>query len=160
MECIQVRIGSRISMADITEKAEILRRATAEGKIYLKSQTIQAIQNDEIKKGDLFSNAELAAINSIKKTSDMIFLAHPIRITEIKVYVEILEEESALQSTVMVQSIAKTGVELEAIMGVMISLLTIFDMCKYLEKDEHGQYGNTHISDINIVEKVKVSANL
>ena len=147
-------------MADITEKAEILRKATAEGKMYLKSQTIQAIKNEEIKKGDIFSNSELAAINSVKKTSDMIFLAHPIRITEVKVYIEILEEESAIKSTVTVQSIAKTGVELEAIMGVMISLLTIFVMCKYLEKDEHGQYIDTNISEIKIVEKIKISADL
>jgi cyclic pyranopterin phosphate synthase len=146
-------------MADITEKAEILRKATAEGKIYLKNHTIQAIKNEEIKKGDLFTNAELAAINSIKKTPDMIFLAHPIMITEIKVFIKILEEKSAIKSTVTVQSIAKTGVELEAIMGVMISLLTIFDMCKYLEKDEHGQYIHTNISEIKIVEKKKASTN-
>jgi cyclic pyranopterin phosphate synthase len=160
MGCIQVKKSPRIFMADITEKSEILRKATAEGKIYLKNQTIQAIKNEEIKKGDIFSNSELAAINSVKKTSDMIFLAHPIRITEVKVYIEILEEESAIKSTVTVQSIAKTGVELEAIMGVMISLLTIFDMCKYLEKDEHGQYIDTNISEIKIVEKIKISADL
>ena len=147
---------SRISMVDITEKKDVIRKAIAEGIITLKKETIQRIRNGQIKKGDVLSAAKLAAINGIKKTSDLILLAHPILITEIQVSIEINDDESHLKSTVTVRSLGKTGVELEAVMGVMISLLTIFDMCKYLEKNEKGQYGTTDISDIRVIEKLKL----
>jgi len=143
-------------MVDITEKKDVIRKAIAEGIITLKKETIQRIRNGQIKKGDVLSAAKLAAINGIKKTSDLILLAHPILITEIQVSIEINDDESHLKSTVTVRSLGKTGVELEAVMGVMISLLTIFDMCKYLEKNEKGQYGTTDISDIRVIEKLKL----
>jgi cyclic pyranopterin phosphate synthase len=153
---IELKKESRISMVDITEKKDVIRKAIAEGIITLKKETIQRIRNGQIKKGDVLSTAKLAAINGIKKTSDLIFLAHLILITEIQVSIEINDDESHLKSTVTVKSIGKTGVELEAVMGVMISLLTIFDMCKYLEKNEDGQYETTTISDIRVIEKLKL----
>ncbi|MHA1379939.1 MAG: cyclic pyranopterin monophosphate synthase MoaC [Candidatus Helarchaeota archaeon] len=146
---------SKIYMIDISSKKEIVRTAIAEGAIYLKKDTINQIKNRTIKKGDVLINAQLSAINAVKRTSDLIFLAHPIPITKIEVDFEIDDERSLIKTTVSVKSIAKTGVELEAIMGVQIALLTIWDMTKYLEKDENGQYPTTKISNIMVLKKIK-----
>lgn len=146
---------TNISMVDITAKPDVIRIAKAEGAITLKKKTLQTIREKRIKKGDVLTAAKLAAINAVKKTSDLILLAHPIPVTAVSVSLKIDEKQSAVKLTTEVQSIGKTGVELEAIMGVMAGLLTVFDMCKYLEKDEQGQYDTTKISDIRVVEKAK-----
>jgi cyclic pyranopterin phosphate synthase len=147
--------SSDTAMIDITEKEKMLRIATAEGEIKLKRGTIIAIKKKKIKKGDVFEAAKLAAINAVKKTSSLIFFAHPISITATDVSFEFEADQLTLKSRVTVKSIGKTGVELEAIMGVMLSLLTIFDMCKYLEKDEKGQYELVKISNIQVLTKSK-----
>ncbi|MHA1300821.1 MAG: cyclic pyranopterin monophosphate synthase MoaC [Candidatus Helarchaeota archaeon] len=146
---------SKITMIDISSKAAVVRTAIARGSIHLKRDTINQIKNKTIKKGNVLVNAQLAAINAIKKTPELIFLAHPIPISNVNVEFEIDEKESLITATVSVKSIAKTGVELEAIMGVQIALLTIWDMTKYLEKDEAGQYPLTKITDIVVLKKIK-----
>ncbi|MHA1799408.1 MAG: cyclic pyranopterin monophosphate synthase MoaC [Candidatus Helarchaeota archaeon] len=146
---------SNISMIDISNKRDVLRIAIAEGKIKLKNSTIKLIINKKIKKGDVISAAELAAINAIKKTPELIFLAHPIPIMNVQTEFEINENNQFIKVRVEVKSFAKTGVELEAIMGVEIALLTIWDMTKYLEKDEEGQYPDTEILEIKVVKKIK-----
>ena len=146
---------SRISMVDISGKPDVSRMARAEGTIRLKRETIQAIKEKRIKKGDVASVARLAAINAVKRTSDLIFLAHPIPITDVDVSFEVDEERSVVKLATKVKSIGKTGVEIEALTGVLVGLLTVFDMCKYLEKDEWGQYHTTDISEIRVVEKSK-----
>ena len=146
---------SDLTMINISGKPDMIRIAKAEGSIRLKSKTLQAIEDKEIKKGDVFTAAKLAAINAVKKTSELIFLAHPIPITEVKVTLSIDKRRSSVKLVTEVQSIGKTGVELEALTGVAIGLLSVFDMCKYLEKDEKGQYGVTSISDIKVIKKVK-----
>lgn len=146
---------SKISMVDITTKPDVIRIAKAEGTITLKKKTLKAIEEKQIKKGDVLTAAKLAAINAVKKTPELVLLAHPIPITAIDVTAEIDEKQSTVKLATEVQSIGKTGVELEAIAGVMAGLLNIFDMCKYLEKDEQGQYDTTEISDIRVIEKVK-----
>ncbi|MHA1230044.1 MAG: cyclic pyranopterin monophosphate synthase MoaC [Candidatus Helarchaeota archaeon] len=147
---------SNISMIDISEKKDIIRIAIAEGKIYLKKDTIDKIKTKKIKKGDVLTAAELAAISAVKKTPDLVALAHPIPIMKTDVSFNFNEDENSIIAKVSVKSIAKTGVELEAITGVMIALLTIWDFTKYLEKDEAGQYPNTRISDIKVVKKLKM----
>ncbi len=147
--------GSKVSMIDISEKKDMIRTAMAEGCIYLKTDTINQIRNKTIKKGEVLANAQLSAINAIKKTPELIFLAHPIPITNVNVDFEINDEKSSIKAKVIVKSIAKTGVELEAILGVQVALLTIWDMTKYLEKDELGQYPTTKISDIVVLKKIK-----
>ncbi len=147
--------NSKISMVDISEKKEIQRTAIAEGRIFLKKSTIEQIKNKTIKKGDALINAQLSAINAIKKTPELIFLAHPIPISNVNVEFDIDRDKPFIKTTVSVKSIAKTGVELEAILGVQIALLTIWDMTKYLEKDEMGQYPSTRISDIVVLKKIK-----
>lgn len=147
--------NSKISMIDISEKKEIQRTAIAEGRIFLKKNTIKKIRSKTIKKGDVLINAQLSAINAVKKTPELIFLAHPIPISNVNVEFDINEDKSFIKTTVSVKSIAKTGVELEAILGVQIALLTIWDMTKYLEKDEMGQYPSTKITDIVVLKKIK-----
>ncbi|MHA1311335.1 MAG: cyclic pyranopterin monophosphate synthase MoaC [Candidatus Helarchaeota archaeon] len=148
---------SNIEMIDISSKSDVLRTAVAEGKIYLKADTISKIINKDIKKGDVLTAAELAAINSVKKTPDLIVLAHPIPIMKVNVSFNINTDDSSISCKVIVKSIAKTGVELEALTGVMIGLLTIWDFTKYLEKNEQGQYPTTKITDIMVIEKKKMS---
>jgi cyclic pyranopterin phosphate synthase len=145
----------KITMIDISLKPEIERIANAEGKIFLKNSTIQAIKNGDIKKGDPLINARYAAVNAVKKTASLIFLAHPIPITNVEVDHHINQNESFILLQVRVRSIGRTGVELEALNGVMIGLLSIWDMVKYLEKDEKGQYRNTIITDVRVTEKIK-----
>ena len=146
---------SNISMIDISEKKDILRTAIAEGKIKLKKSTIKLIEEKKVNKGDVLSNAELAAINAVKKTPDFIFLAHPIPIMNVNIQFEIDQDNAYIKARVEVKSHGKTGVELEAIMGVQIALLTIWDMTKYVEKDKDGQYPNTEIIEVKVVKKVK-----
>ncbi|MEX2739653.1 MAG: cyclic pyranopterin monophosphate synthase MoaC [Candidatus Wukongarchaeota archaeon] len=145
----------KADMVDIGNKPPILRVAKAEGVIKLKPESIRLIKEGKVKKGDAFSNASLAAINAVKKTSDLIFLAHPIPILNVDVDFKIDEEASQVLVSVEVKSIARTGVELEALNGVMIALLSIFDMLKYVEKDEKGQYPNTSIGEIKVIKKQK-----
>ncbi len=145
----------KTSMVDVTEKPEVTRSATAEGVIQLKAETIKAISEKRIAKGDVLTTAELAAINAVKKTSDLVFLAHPIPITAVKTTLDVDAETATITATVTVQSLGRTGVEIEALMGVMTALLTVFDMCKYLEKDDAGQYPITRISDIKVLRKRK-----
>lgn len=145
----------KTSMVDVTEKPEVTRSATAVGMIQLKAETIKAISEKRMAKGDVLTTAELAAINAVKKTPDMVFLAHPIPITSVKTTLDVDAETATITATVTVQSLGRTGVEIEALMGVMTALLTVFDMCKYLEKDDAGQYPITRISDIKVLRKRK-----
>ncbi len=147
---------SKISMVDVTGKEDVLRVATAIGTIKLRKQTIEAIRRGEVKKGDPLVNARYAAINAVKHTSSLIFLAHPIPITNVDVEFDINDEKCEISLQVTVKSIGKTGVELEALNGVMIGLLSIWDMCKYLEKDDKGQYTETEIKGVKVIRKEKL----
>jgi cyclic pyranopterin phosphate synthase len=142
-------------MVDITDKPESVRVAKAEGVITLKQETLRAIREKRVEKGDVLAAAKLAAIHAVKKTPDLILLAHPILISGVNVRLEIDEEHATIKMILMVQSQGKTGVELEALLGVTVGLLTIFDMCKYLEKNAQGQYENTNISNVRVIEKLK-----
>jgi cyclic pyranopterin phosphate synthase len=140
-------------MVDITEKPAAFRRATAAGSIRLKEATIDAIKNGQTKKGDVLTTARLAAILAVKDTPRLIFLCHPIPITGLEVNFEL--EERRVKATVTVTSIGKTGVEMEALTGVAAALLNVWDMVKYLEKDETGNYPETEMETICVTEKRK-----
>ena len=138
---------------DISDKKEVKREAVASGKIYLKKETIMEIKNKTIKKRDPLEAAQLAAVNAVKETPNLIFLCHQIPIGSVNTDFKINEDN--IEATVTVKTTAKTGVEMEALVGVSICLNTIWDMVKYLEKDEDGQYPNTKISDIKVIKKIK-----
>jgi cyclic pyranopterin phosphate synthase len=141
-------------MIDISEKDTIPRIATASGRIKLKKETIERIKNSQVKKGDVITIAKIAAINSVKKVPDLIPLCHPIPISNIKINFDI-ENDTVIKVSCKVKSIAQTGVEMEALTGVGVALLNIWDVVKMYEKDEKGQYPSTLIYDIKVEEKIK-----
>ena len=143
----------RMSMIDISEKKEITRTATASGRIKLKPGTIRLIKNKQVEKGDVFEIAKVAGMLAVKKTPDAIPHCHQIPITSIKIDFEI--SGNYIDATVIVKTIAKTGVEIDALCGVAAALLTIWDVVKKYEKDEHGQYPETGIREIKILEKLR-----
>jgi cyclic pyranopterin phosphate synthase len=142
-----------VKMVDISRKREAYREATAEGKIHLRPETVKAIQERKVEKGDVLTVAGLAALNAVKKTSEILFHCHPLEITSVEPEFRLGKDTVAV--SVRVKSTGKTGVEMEALTGVSVALLTIWDMVKAREKDERGQYPSTYISDIRVVKKVK-----
>ncbi|MFX1268737.1 MAG: cyclic pyranopterin monophosphate synthase MoaC [Promethearchaeota archaeon] len=140
-------------MIDISKKDTITRIARASGKIKLKNETLERIKTKQVEKGDPFTIARVAAVTAVKKVPELIPFCHPITITNVIVDFKI--EEEAIKVTCQVKSIAKTGVEMEALTGVNIALLNLWDVVKMYEKDEKGQYPFTKICDIEVDEKIK-----
>lgn len=140
-------------MVDITEKPVVRRRAIATGTIRLKESTIDTVRSGSVQKGDVLTTARIAAILAVKDTPRIIPMCHPIPITSVDVDFSV--KESSIEARVTVTSFAKTGVEMEALSGVSVALLNIWDMVKSLEKDETGNYPATVIEEIRVVEKQK-----
>ena len=145
--------GKDVKMVDITSKKEVYREAVASGKIILRKETLEKIVKGEIEKGNVFNVATVAAILATKRTWELIPLCHPIPITNVKV--DFAMDENSIVVKVIVKTTAKTGVEMEALTGVTIALLTIWDMVKKYEKDEKGQYPFTRIVDVKVESKIK-----
>ena len=133
-------------MVDVGQKAETHRIATASGNIKMLPATLSLIQQGNAKKGDVIGIARIAAIQASKKTSDLIPLCHPIGLTRVAVTFDIDEVNSSVLCTVTTETYGKTGVEMEALTAVTVGLLTIYDMCKGVDR------GMT-ISDIKVLEK-------
>ncbi len=144
-----------LKMVDISEKPYSRREAEAEGRIILKGETIRRIREKRVEKGDVMEVAKVAAIQSVKKTPDILPLCHPIRITNVDVSHRI--EDEFVEFKVKVKAQEQTGVEMEALTGVSVALLTVWDMVKMYEKDESGNYPDTMIQDIRVRYKVKTS---
>jgi cyclic pyranopterin phosphate synthase len=142
-------------MIDIGEKDDVMRRATARGELTLEKATIDAIRENRVKKGDVLSTAKVAGIQAVKDTPRIIPLCHPIPISNAEVSFELLEEKVICECVVSARY--KTGVEMEALVGVTSALLTVWDMVKYLEKDSEGQYPRTRLDSITVLEKEKGS---
>jgi len=140
-------------MVDITKKPLVLRTATAAGSIRLKKSTIKAINAGQVKKGDVLSTARLAAILAVKDTPRIIPMCHTIPVTGLEVKFEL--EEERVHVAVTVTSLGMTGVEMEALTGVAVALLNVWDMVKYLEKDDTGNYPETKIEAIWVKDKIK-----
>ena len=124
-------------MIDITDKNIISREAMATGTIKLNKETIKLIRENRVKKGDTIETAKIAGTMAVKNTSGMIPYCHPVPVMSIDFNFEI--DEAKIIVTCRVKAIYRTGVEMEAINGVQVALLTIWDMVKYLEKDETGK---------------------
>ncbi len=142
-----------MGMIDISSKKDILRTARARGTIVLKSTTIEEIRDGKIKKGDVFETAKIAGMLAVKRTYELIPHCHPIPIEGVNFKFNM--HGNRIDVECEVKAHYKTGVEMEALTGVSIALLTIWDMVKYLEKDERGQYPITQIKDVEVVEKIK-----
>jgi cyclic pyranopterin phosphate synthase len=144
-------------MVDITEKPAVFRKATATGSIRLQEVSVEAIRKGQVKKGDVLTTARLAAILAVKDTPRLIPLCHQIPITGLEVNFEI--EERRVRATVTVTSLGRTGVEMEALTGVAVALLNVWDLVKYLEKDETGNYPDTEIEEIQVMGKRKQTSS-
>jgi len=145
--------SGRARMVNISEKTDVPRLARAAGEIILSGETIEKIKTGNVEKGNVFATARVAAILAIKKTPEIIPMCHQIPITAIDVDFEIGEKLISVE--VEVRTVGKTGVEMEALTGVSAALLTIWDMVKSVEKDESGNYPNTSIQNIRVLEKLK-----
>lgn len=143
-----------MAMVDITSKPEVYREATARGTIKLRPETIKLIKEGRIEKGDPFETAKIAGILAAKNTSELIPLCHPLPITNVKIEIKI-EGDDLVNVTTTVKTKAQTGVEMEALVGTAIALLTIWDMTKAYEKDSEGQYPFTAIKEIKVLRKLK-----
>ena len=120
------------NMIDVSSKKETFRRALATGKIFVGEQVFNMIKNNEMPKGDTIKLAEVAAILGVKKTSELIPLCHPLSIDHTATKIILNESNNSLEVYCVVSAVAKTGVEMEAIMGVNVSLITIYDLSKII----------------------------
>ena len=121
-------------MVDVTDKNVTEREAIATGKIFVCDETYERILTGNMVKGDVLAVARVAGIMATKKTSELIPMCHPLMLTKAKVDFEFNEEEKSISATCLVKLSGKTGVEMEALTGVNVALLTIYDMCKAVDK--------------------------
>jgi len=145
----------RAQMVDISGKKDVVREAVAAGRIYLGPETLAAIREGTVVKGNVLATARVAATMAVKNTSNLIPMCHPIPLNSISV--DFSEGDGFIEAIVVVKMTGKTGVEMEALTGVSVALLTVWDMVKSAEKDSSGQYPHTRIDQIHVLEKIKGS---
>lgn len=121
-------------MVDVGAKAETHRIAVAAGSIRMKAETLAIITSGNAKKGDVLGIARIAAIMGAKRTSDLIPLCHPLPITKVAVDFEVDQAANTVHCRAQVETVGKTGVEMEALTAVQVGLLTIYDMCKAVDR--------------------------
>jgi cyclic pyranopterin phosphate synthase len=133
-------------MVDVSAKPLSRRRAVARGKIRLQRETLGLIARDQIAKGNVFATARVAGIQAAKQTAQLIPLCHTLSLGQVNIDIVALNNEAEVKCTA--QTIAQTGVEMEALVGVTVALLTIYDMCKAVDKQ-------MSITEVQLVEKTK-----
>ncbi len=133
-------------MVDVGDKPESRRVARAEGRICMRSETLALVTEGRHKKGDVLAVARVAGIMAAKRTAELIPLCHPLPLSHIDIAFTPLSEEPAIHCVVTAETVARTGVEMEALTAVQVALLTVYDMCKAVDR------GMT-ISDVRLVEK-------
>ena len=136
----------KANMVDVGAKPMQTRTAVAKGFIRLQPETIKLIRENEIKKGDVLTIAEIAGIQASKKASDLIPLCHPLQIT--KADVKAILKDDGVEVTATLKCIGQTGIEMEALTGVSVALLTVYDMCKAVDKE-------MVIEGVKLLEKIK-----
>ena len=136
----------RAQMVDVSAKPLSKRRAVARGRIRLQRETLDLIARDQIAKGNVFATARIAGIQAAKQTAQMIPLCHTLPLSQVEIDIVSATEGAEVKCTA--QTIAQTGVEMEAMVGVTIALLTIYDMCKAVDKE-------MVVSDVQLLEKTK-----
>jgi cyclic pyranopterin monophosphate synthase len=136
----------KAKMVDVSHKSDQLRIAKAEGHINLGAETIKLIRENNIKKGEVLTISEIAGIQSAKRTDELIPLCHPLNIT--KIDVKAVLDNAGVKVESEVRCIGQTGVEMEALTAVSVALLTIYDMCKAVDK-------NMVIDHVKLIEKTK-----
>ena len=138
-------------MVDVSAKPVVLREAIASGEIRLQTGTLDLIESNAIAKGNVLATARLAGIMAAKKTGELIPLCHPLPITHCEITFEIPESRDRVIITASAKIAAQTGVEMEALIAVTVAALTIYDMCKAVDKV-------MVISDVRLLKKTKTAA--
>ena len=136
----------KANMVDVGDKPMQTRTAVAKGFIRLQPETVKLIRENQVKKGDVLTIAEIAGIQAAKKTSDLIPLCHPLQITKADVKAVLMND--GVEVTATLKCIGQTGIEMEALTGVSVALLTVYDMCKAVDK-------KMEIEGVRLVEKIK-----
>ena len=126
--------SGRARMVDVTAKDDTLREAVAKGSVRMKPETLALIQSGGVPKGDVLAVAQVAGVMAAKRTHELIPMCHPLLLSAVDVRLEPNEEESAVRITATVRTTGKTGVEMEALTAVTIAALTIYDMCKAVDR--------------------------
>jgi len=133
-------------MVDVSAKPQSARTAIAAGKILLRRETLELISQNKIAKGNVFATARIAGIQAAKQTAQLIPLCHTLPLSEVKI--DIVTSNDGAEVKCTARTVAQTGVEMEALTGVSVALLTVYDMCKAVDKE-------MRISDIRLIEKMK-----
>jgi cyclic pyranopterin phosphate synthase len=141
-----VGADGRAQMVDVSAKAMSKRKAVASGKIRLQRETLDLIASDQIAKGNVFATARIAGIQAAKQTAQLIPLCHPLPLGDVKI--DVVTSNEGAEVTCAAQTVAQTGVEMEALVGVTVALLAIYDMCKAVDKE-------MQISDVRLLSKTK-----
>jgi cyclic pyranopterin monophosphate synthase len=136
----------RAQMVDVSAKPMSARTAIAKGKIKLRRKTLDLISKDQIAKGNVFATARIAGIQAAKQTAQLIPLCHTLPLGEVKI--DVIAARDGAEVTCTARTVAQTGVEMEALTGVVLALLTIYDMCKAVDK-------KTQIADVRLIKKTK-----
>lgn len=136
----------KAKMVDITEKPVTKRKAVARGSVYMKPETLKLIEDKKIPKGDVFCVAKIAGVMAAKNTGNIIPMCHPLNITSVDIEFNIDTQKSKIDIESQVKIVGQTGVEMEALTAVSAAALTIYDMCKAVDKE-------MIISDIMLIEK-------
>jgi cyclic pyranopterin monophosphate synthase len=137
----------RAQMVDVSKKPSVARTAVASGRIRLQRATINLMTDQKNPKGDVFAVARIAGIQAAKQTAQLIPLCHTLPLSDVKIEIDVVNDEFA-EVRCTARTVAQTGVEMEALTGVAVTLLTIYDMCKAADKQ-------MQITDIRLVEKTK-----
>ena len=146
MDLTHINEQGRAKMVDVSSKEETLREAAAYGCVYMKSETLQRIKEGTVKKGDVLSVAQVAGIMASKKTSDIIPMCHPIIISGCDINFNLNFDENKVEITSTVKTTGQTGVEMEALTAVAAAGLTIYDMCKAIDRE-------MIVSDVMLMKK-------
>ncbi|HJK78753.1 cyclic pyranopterin monophosphate synthase MoaC [Methanocorpusculum vombati] len=147
---------NEVHMVDVTPKPDVPREATASGRIYLRPETLKAIAEGTVVKGNVLATAQVAGTMAVKQTWALIPMCHPIPVGAVTV--SFVQTGEYIEISCRVKTFGKTGIEMEALTGASVALLTIWDMVKSAEKDENGQYPVTRIEGVHVVEKIKGDA--
>ncbi len=139
--------SGKANMVDVSNKTTQLRTASAHGHITLSEETLRLIRENQMKKGDVLTVAEIAGIQGGKKTSELIPLCHPLQITKLDVKAEL--DETGVTVNAVARCIGQTGIEMEALTAVSIALLTVYDMCKAVDKF-------MVIGEVKLIDKIKI----
>lgn len=138
--------SGRARMVDVSEKAETVRTAVAAGRVLVNAETFELIKTGGMKKGDVLATAQIAGIMGAKRTSEVIPMCHPIMLTGVDIDLSLNEAEHAVEIQATAKCTGATGVEMEALTAVSVAALTVYDMCKSVQRD-------IEITDIRLLKK-------